>query len=325
MIIRKYNRFSLFSAVSFFLLISLVFICEASSAFEEIRGNEDRRILNTEMHDGAAVLVAELRSLKVCFIRRDNIILEKRLPFGSLIKPFTLYYAISKGVIDDRKVYLCEPSLPTDPAYSRCWYMPGHGRLNCVRALAVSCNRFFYKLSQKLEYDDYISFLAEFGFDAENVKGVEDPIGRSKIMVGLEDLLVENPSSLAFRLAAFFERGVIYRAVDLNKIVIDKIVPLNENNAEIVRKGMRLGAIDGTSAPDITERLSNLNLWSKTGTIGNCGELNKNAEELNNGLYFAYFRKTLKRYVILVIIPGGKGSDAAMVGREIILRLDELE
>jgi|GEM_PF-5228380 len=270
-----------------------------------------------------ALFLAELGCLKVRIIENEDVVLNRKLPFGSMIKPFTLYYALRKGKIDESKVLYCEPSLPTDPAYSRCWYTPGHGRLNCVRALAVSCNRFFYKLSKRLAYKDYITFLSDFGFDVSNISRVKDPLKRLKVMIGLEDLLTETPASLAFRLAAFFEGGIIYKLNKAEKISLQKIIPLNEEYAGIIRKGMRLGDIDGTSAPEIPEKLLNLNLWSKTGTIGYNKYLNKTTEEQNNGLYFAYFIAGNRRYVLLVILPGGKGSDAAKVGRELILKFSE--
>lgn len=48
--------------------------------------------------------------------------------------------------------------------YWRCWYTPGHGRVNLVKGIMVSCNVYFYQVAIKLGLKRYLAAGTRVGF-----------------------------------------------------------------------------------------------------------------------------------------------------------------
>ena len=53
----------------------------------------------------------------------------------------------------------------------RCWKEEGHGNVEMHRAITSSCNVFFYKLIQKLSFDDWKDMAYGFGYG--NKSGID--------------------------------------------------------------------------------------------------------------------------------------------------------
>ena len=61
-------------------------------------------------------------------------------------------------------VFFCTGSLPFGNLKFGCWKRGGHGAVNLQRALAESCDIYFYHLGQKLDVDTIASYAGSLGF-----------------------------------------------------------------------------------------------------------------------------------------------------------------
>jgi penicillin-binding protein 2 len=95
-----------------------------------------------------------------------NRVLKGQYPPGSTLKPFVglagLHYQKTtwRQVISDPGFYQLEGS---SHKY-RDWKKGGHGSVDLKKAMAQSCDIFFYRLAHDLEIDRYHDFLQQFGF-----------------------------------------------------------------------------------------------------------------------------------------------------------------
>lgn len=87
-------------------------------------------------------------------------------PPASTIKPFIAIAGLEKGFANpNTRIY--DPGwyrLPNVKHSYRCWKHTGHGVLNVKRAITVSCDTYFYQLSNKMGITAIEEMLAQFGF-----------------------------------------------------------------------------------------------------------------------------------------------------------------
>lgn len=90
-------------------------------------------------------------------------------PPASTIKPFIGLAALENGVISaDTQVYCNgEYHLEGREKPYRCWKERGHGKTGYEKALAESCNVFFYDTAFELGIDRMANFLDKFGFGSQ--------------------------------------------------------------------------------------------------------------------------------------------------------------
>lgn len=126
-------------------------------------------------------VLVDATTQRVIDARWDN--LERPLPIGSLIKPFTaLAYADTH-----RFIY---PAITCRGSADGCWLPAGHGRVGIAEAVAGSCNAYFRQLAQRTAPDAMVARLQGFGMPAE--PGAATPAA----MVGFGDTLKLAPSAV---------------------------------------------------------------------------------------------------------------------------------
>lgn len=83
-------------------------------------------------------------------------------PPGSVFKPVTATAALEEGVTTmQEKIY---DTGKFRIAGARCWVRSGHGVVDMTRALAVSCNYYFYEMGTRLGVDKIAEYASQFGF-----------------------------------------------------------------------------------------------------------------------------------------------------------------
>ncbi|MBI2383916.1 MAG: penicillin-binding protein 2 [Gammaproteobacteria bacterium] len=84
---------------------------------------------------------------------------------GSTIKPFMALAGLDSGAISAEHGELCtgEFTLPGSDRKYRCWQRKGHGWMNLDRAVAQSCDVYFYQTALSLGIDRIHGFLSQFG------------------------------------------------------------------------------------------------------------------------------------------------------------------
>ena len=126
-------------------------------------------------------LLVDAATGRVLDARWDD--LERPVPIGSLIKPFTaLAYADTH-----RFTY---PTITCRGSADACWLPSGHGRVGLTEAVAGSCNAYFRQLAQKTAPEALVARLQGFGMRAD--RGAATPAA----MVGFGDALKLAPSAV---------------------------------------------------------------------------------------------------------------------------------
>ncbi len=82
---------------------------------------------------------------------------------GSTYKPVTALAALAEGVITPETTFDCPGSLRFGNRVYRCWKHSGHGSVNLKRALAESCDVYFYQVGLKLGVDRLAKYANMLG------------------------------------------------------------------------------------------------------------------------------------------------------------------
>ena len=95
-----------------------------------------------------------------------NRALRGQYPPGSTIKPFLGLAALNYNVMNPFADLICPGyfRIPSNPNPYRDWRAGGHGETNMVKAIAESCDVYFYTVAMKLGIDHIHDYLAQFGF-----------------------------------------------------------------------------------------------------------------------------------------------------------------
>lgn len=104
-----------------------------------------------------------------------NRALQGTYPPGSTIKPMEGLGGIHYGLIDwSSQIY--DPGyfhLPGDSHRFRDWKKSGHGTVNLTKAIAQSCDTFFYVLAYRMGIQNMHDWMTQFGFGAKT--GIDLP------------------------------------------------------------------------------------------------------------------------------------------------------
>lgn len=164
------------------------------------------------------------------------------IPVGSLQKPFVAkaWATAHPGEVPPR--VLCDAS-------SGCWFRGGHGELDLVQALTVSCNTYFRHLAADTPRAALASTLAREGFSVQCLGREVDPDAISDLAIGLpgeEGPILIRPSAL----------------LDAYVQLVRSPWPSGEPVRTQVLAGLRQAALTGTAAA-----LGQRGYWAKTGTV----------------------------------------------------------
>jgi len=189
---------------------------------------------------------------------------DARVPAGSWVKPFLAYALLACGKSDETETLLCTGW--RDPRH-RCWYGPGHGRLNLEQALAQSCNAWFQQVTPRLEPDEFQRINAPFF-----------PVGWSDATTEIATAEEWQNTFIAGRLTA---RSLTFEAWSraLAALVLGRRVdwpagtgvrelalgsPVGDPAAlAVVRRGLHAAAAGGTGL-ELARRFGSAELWVKT-------------------------------------------------------------
>jgi penicillin-binding protein 2 len=211
-------------------------------------------------------------------------------PPASTVKPFIALAGLEKEVISAETQYY-DPGwykLPGVKHPYRCWKHEGHGAVNVKRALAVSCDTFFYQMGNKIGISAIEEMLVKFGFgQLTHIDLLEEAPGlvpnpRWKIYskqthwypgdtlitsIG-QGFMLASPLQLANAVASLSQEGHRYRPHLLTKMELEQgqtetYKPLeeypvrlkNSNYWSIVKEGMK----EVTSGHEGTARMFWLN------------------------------------------------------------------
>ena len=124
----------------------------------------------------------------------QNRAMQNTYPPGSVFKIVTAIAALEQGAVDPRDSVSCAGATRVYNHRFRCWKKGGHGSVDLMRAIAQSCDVYFYHLGARLTIDPIASWSRRLGLG--ELSGV--------------DLLGEKPGLVPDRQWALRERGTMW-------------------------------------------------------------------------------------------------------------------
>ncbi len=100
-----------------------------------------------------------------------NKVAQASYPPGSTYKMISAFAGLSEGVIDKDTVFYCSGRHKFGNRSYGCWKKVGHGPVNLRRAIAESCDVYFYEVAERLGVDKLAEYARKFGLGAKS--GVE--------------------------------------------------------------------------------------------------------------------------------------------------------
>ncbi|MEN8231463.1 MAG: penicillin-binding protein 2 [Thermodesulfobacteriota bacterium] len=224
--------------------------------------------------------------------------IQGQYPPGSTYKIITALAGLSKGIINPNTVFYCSGSMRFGNRRYGCWKEGGHGPVSLHRALAESCDVYFYQVGLKVGVDSLAEYANRLGlghktgidFEYEKsgliptaawkklAKGVSWQEGETlSIAIGQGFNLV-TPLQVAQMTSALANGGILYKPFLIEKIidpeghVIKEFEPIidveligMEKNLEFIRKGL-VGAVNDRHGTGTAARLKDITVAGKTGT-----------------------------------------------------------
>jgi len=217
-------------------------------------------------------------------------------PPASSFKTFVALAALCSGAVSPDERLGCPPSLKVGNIVFRNWTSADSGSMDVSKALAVSCNTWFYSAGLKAGAATIIKVASEFGFGTPS--GVVFPSSASgllpddeymksrhgrnilqgdvaNISIGQGDLLT-SPLQMAMAYAAVANGGVLWRprlvmqVQDIDNSVIASYPPrarrkivVPESIRSAIVSGLEMAVKSGTAK---SAAVSGLNIAGKTGT-----------------------------------------------------------
>lgn len=264
-------------------------------------------------------------------------------PPGSTFKPFMAAAALEEKVITSRTTFLSAGGIWVSRWFFPDWQAGGHGSVDVIKAIAQSVNTFFYIIGGGYndteglgiggikKYAELFGLGNKLGIDlpSESAGLVPDEnwkknkVGESwyigdtyHVSIG-QGYLTATPLQIAAAATAIANGGTLFKPQVVSKIknsqgdIIKDIQPeiirenfISRENIDWVRKGMREGAISGSS-----RQLFNLPVAAagKTGTA----QFNKNKEPHAWSVSFAPYEDP-EIVLVVLVEEGGEGHRAAV-------------
>ena len=228
----------------------------------------------------------------------ENKAIQGEYPPGSTYKIITALAGLEEGVIDASTEFFCPGYHRFGNRIYRCWKAGGHGNVDIIKAVAQSCDVYFYQVGQLLGVDRLAWYAKAGGLGArtginlgKESKGLIPTAAWKKKRTGVpwqrgETLSVAigqgfnlaTPLQMVDLTSAIANGGTRYKPIILDSIttadgrivyqskpeVIGKF-PMSAPNLELVRKGL-WEVVNGDKGTARASRLADIEFSGKTGT-----------------------------------------------------------
>jgi penicillin-binding protein 2 len=260
-------------------------------------------------------------------------------PPGSVFKMVTASAALQERVVSPSERVHCSGAFRIYNVIARCWVRSGHGGSNITRALAVSCNVYFYEMGTRLGVDRIAKYASMYGLGQPT--GIDHDVDRAGTLPTIawkserlnqpwwpgetiyaaigQGYHAFTPLQLACYVSAIANDGVRYTPYLVKDIIgpdgspsqrfspltaepkIAEVVAVDQNNLRLVREGMRGAAQAGGTAGWIFRNFP-IPVGAKTGTA-------QNSTGDNHGVFVAFAPYDNPEIVVAVLVEqGGSGS-----------------
>lgn len=281
----------------------------------------------------------------------ENKVLQAGYPPASTYKIITAMAGLEEGVINDKTSFFCPGHFRLGDGVFRCWNKYGHGKVSVVKALAESCDVFFYQVGLELGIERLAWYAKACGLGKSTgialhneTKGLvpttmwkRKRIGRPwyrgetlSVAIG-QGYNVATPLQMLVLTSAVANGGKLYRPLIIKKIVsadgdvfqktrsqVTGRLPISKKNLELIRKGL-WEVVNGPRGTARATKLKNLEFSGKTGTAQVVGrnkdavDGSEDAEELikPHAWFVAYAPPVDPVVAIVVMIEHGEHGSTA--------------
>ncbi|UCF94476.1 MAG: penicillin-binding protein 2 [Desulfobacterales bacterium] len=229
----------------------------------------------------------------------ENKAIQAEYPPGSTYKIITALAGLQEGIIDADTVFHCPGHYRLGNRVFRCWKRGGHGKVHIIKAIAESCDVFFYQVGRELGVDRLAWYAKAAGLGARTginldreAPGLIPTAAWKKQRTGVpwqegetlsiaigQGFNLATPLQMAVLTAAVANGGVRYSPQILQNIVtadgqilysfkpqvVGKL-PVSKANLELVRKGLWEVVNGKRGTARQTASLEEIDISGKTGT-----------------------------------------------------------
>lgn len=276
----------------------------------------------------------------------ENKAIQGKYPPASTFKIVTAMAGLEEGVIDQNTTFFCPGYYKYGNRVYKCWKHAGHGKVNVVKALAESCDVFFYQVGQKLGVDRLAMYAKACGLGSRTginldheEKGLIPTTSWKKRRTGIswqggETLSVAigqgydlvTPIQMAVLISAIANGGRIYTPLVLKSIqTADGVIvvqrkkqlkgklPVSESSLNMIKKGL-WEVVNGPKGTARIARINGMDISGKTGTaqvVGRRSDRNRGENKLSEHLkahawFVAYAPSTNPQIAVAVIVEHGE-------------------
>jgi penicillin-binding protein 2 len=281
----------------------------------------------------------------------ENKAIQGEYPPGSTFKIITAIAGLEEGVIDKNTILFCPGWYKYGNRVYRCWKHAGHGDINVVKALAESCDVFFYQVGQKLGIDRLSMYAiasglgSPTGIDLDHEAGGLIPTAEwKKRRIGVdwqggETLSVAigqgydlaTPLQMLDFISAVANGGKIYKPLILKSVYSSEgsvileskkqltgKLPVSKQTLQIIKEGL-WNVVNHQKGTAWIAHVDGLDISGKTGTsqvVGRSKEHGLSEEELAHRLkshawFVAYAPSKDPKIAVSVIVEHGGHGSSA--------------
>jgi len=281
----------------------------------------------------------------------ENKAIQGEYPPASTYKIITAMAGLQEGVIDEHEILFCPGYYHFGNRNYRCWRRGGHGSVDLVKAIAQSCDVYFYQVGQRLGIDRLAWYAKAAGLGSKT--GVEldhegnglvptaawkkkrtgipwQPGETLSVAIGQGFNLV-TPLQMAVFSASVANGGVRYQPTLVKQIIswdgqtvlqnkprVAGRLPVSPENLALVQKGM-WEVVQGERGTARIARLKEMEISGKTGTAqvvsrekAEESEKGKNVRKYKDHAWFiAYAPSDHPQLAIAVIVEHGEHGSSA--------------
>ena len=255
-------------------------------------------------------------------------------PIGSTIKPIVAAAAMQNGKYSIGEHIYCSHTYKAFSDYQpSCMYT--HRSINLKRALAVSCNYFFFELGYRVGALTLTDYFKQFGLGVKTGVEVDDSsgilvqpesngVGGDTLQISIGQMNAFTPLQVANYVATLSNGGTRYRATLINRVVsydltevhlekkpeILNKIEISDTNLSAIKEGMLSVTVDGTGQAALGDYP--IKIGGKTGT----SQVEGKADHSIFMVFAPFDRPEIA--ISVVLEHGSSGFSAGSVIRDIL-------